>query len=254
MDVPGESEVWTPRARAAVGRFDPRRTVVRRLMAPPVSLACRGLMQVLNTLEIHHGERLYEAQHRAREEGRGLLTFSNHVSLFDDPWLMACLCRPWWDDVRWIATDALNFFDHPLTAWFFGAGKGVPIVRGAGVDQPGMRFLAERLRAGEWVHVFPEGTRSREPERVLTPLKSGLANLVRDGRPLLLPFHHRGMEKVLPIGARWPRVGQVVSVRFGRVTDSAPELCARPLPEITAWAQEELLALEREAGGPRPGP
>lgn len=34
--------------------------------------------------------------------------------------------------------------------------------RGAGLDQAGMRAAEARLAAGDWVHVFPEGTRSRD--------------------------------------------------------------------------------------------
>ena len=34
--------------------------------------------------------------------------------------------------------------------------------RGAGLEQAGMRAAEARLAAGDWVHVFPEGTRSRD--------------------------------------------------------------------------------------------
>ena len=36
----------------------------------------------------------------------------------------------------------------------------LPIDRGAGLQQQGMQAAQERLRRGDWVHVFPEGTRS----------------------------------------------------------------------------------------------
>ncbi len=237
------SDVWTERARAAVGRFHPRSTLGRRLLAPAVVGACKGLMQVLNRVEFHHVERL-EA---ARAMGRPLLTFSNHVSLFDDPWLMATMSGARWEELRWIATDALNFFDTPVKAWFFSAGKGVPIVRGAGLDQPGFHFLEEKLREGEWVHVFPEGTRSRTPLELHRPFKPGLAFLIQAARPLLLPFHHRGMEGVLPIGATFPRFRNTVHVRFGEITDAAQGLADASIEDITRWAEEELLGLQGEA-------
>ena len=36
----------------------------------------------------------------------------------------------------------------------------LPVERGRGMDQPGMRAAEQRLAAGDWVHIFPEGTRS----------------------------------------------------------------------------------------------
>lgn len=37
----------------------------------------------------------------------------------------------------------------------------LPVERGAGLAQYGMRVAQSRLAAGDWVHIFPEGTRSR---------------------------------------------------------------------------------------------
>jgi monolysocardiolipin acyltransferase len=204
-------------------------------------------MRVLNRVELHGAERLAAA--RARQaEGRGLLTFSNHVALFDDPWLLACFAEPEWSRLRWISVDALNFFGSPAKARVFNAGKCVPVVRGAGVDQPGMRFLAERLAAGDWVHVFPEGGRSREPDgRLQRPLKTGVALLVQQARPLLLGFYHHGMREVLPIGARLPRIGNTVSVRFAEVHDSADGLSEERLESITDWIEQSLLELQDAA-------
>lgn len=230
----------TPEEAAAVGRFRPEPTLRRRLGAPIFIGLCRVLIEGLNHLDME-GREHFDA---ARATGRPLLTLSNHVSLFDDPWLVASFMGHNWKQARWCATDALNFFDTPLKARFFGFGKGVPIVRGAGLDQPGMDFLRERLRAGDWVHVFPEGGRSREPEHLRTPLKTGFAHLIKATRPLVVLFHHKGMEKVLPIGAKLPHIRQHLSVRFSEVTDSADGLADLSIEEITAWAERELLALE----------
>ena len=198
-------------------------------------------MQWLNTLTMEN----YSAFSAARKQDTGLLTFSNHVSLFDDPLLTSCMSRTEWPRIRWIAADALNFFGTPLLAAVFNAGKCVPIVRGAGVDQPGMHFLAERLQHGEWVHIFPEGGRTRDVDgRIQTPLKTGMAELVRASKPVVLPFHHHGMREVLPIGGRFPRFGKTVTVRFGEALDSRGDLAERSIAEITEWATHQLLALQ----------
>ncbi len=218
-------------------------SLARRVLARLAIASSRLLLTRLNDLTVVRGERLDEA----RGQGRGLITFSNHVSLYDDPWLPACVANGSWESLRWCATDDSNFFSHPVTRWFFSAGKGVPIVRGAGLDQPGMHFLEARLREGDWVHIFPEGGRSRTPQALRTPLKKGMAHLVRATRPLLLPYHHWGMENVLPIGSRWPRRGQRITLRFGDITDSDSGLADASVEDITSWAEAQLLALQEEA-------
>lgn len=220
------------RSQAAVDRFDPRPTLTRRGLAFLVAAGSQALMRGANTVEMKHAERLEEA----RSRGRGLLTLANHVSLFDDPWLTACLSGAQWSSLRWIAADAINFFGSPLKAAVFNAGKCVPIVRGAGLEQPGMDFLAERLGAGDWVHFFPEGTRTRNADGSMQALKPGFAHLIRAARPVVLPFHHDGMRDILPVGAKVPRIGRRVVVHFGESVDSDQGLADQPVEAIMAWA------------------
>jgi monolysocardiolipin acyltransferase len=227
------------RSRVAVDRFDPRPTLGRRGLAFLVAASSQALMRGANTVEMRHAERLEEARGR----GRGLLTLANHVSLFDDPWLTACLSGAQWSSLRWIAADALNFFGSPLKAAVFNAGKCVPIVRGAGLDQPGMHFLVERLAAGDWVHFFPEGTRTRNEDGSMQSLKPGFAHLIRAARPVVLPFHHRGMREILPVGARVPRIGRQVVVEFGESLDTAEGLADAPVEDIMAWADAAFAGL-----------
>lgn len=236
----------SPSARRAILRFDPRPTGLRRAVAWLVATVSRLVMTRLNRLEVTGGENLAHAL----ASGRGVITFSNHVSLFDDPFLTSCLTRARWEELRWVAADAQNFFGSALKAALFNSGKCVPIVRGAGVDQPGMRYLEERLIAGEWVHVFPEGGRTRDPAaRLSLPFKTGLATLVRGCRPLLLPFLHEGMQRVLPIGARLPRIGQTVTLCFGAIEDAASGLADRSVDEIIRWAEQTLTSMQSGAVG-----
>lgn len=237
---------WSESSATAVARFDPRPTAFRKALATLVAATSRGLMLHGNRLVIRGKERLETAR---SAPGRGLLTYSNHVCLFDDPWLIACLSDANWDALRWIAADAMNFFGSSWKGRIFNAGKCVPVVRGAGLDQPGMHFLAERLRAGDWVHVFPEGGRSREEGgRLRTPLKAGLAQLVKAAEPILIPFYHRGMHEVLPIGTHVPRLGRSVQLLFGTALDSKDGIADLSAEDITLWVEQTLRRLEGEMG------
>ena len=225
----------------------------------------------LNTLNFEGRERWDElfterAQEKRRDHQRGLLSFSNHVSLFDDPLLVSNLGETAFKQVRWIAADHINFFGSRLKGVLYSCGKCVPIIRGGGLKQPGFDFLVERLKRGDWVHIFPEGGRSREEDhRLQLPLKVGIGKLICEAKPILMPFYHYGMQNVLPIGAALPKLGKKVTVRFGKaqvadldwfssvgVSEEIKDL--RSLSQeaqkeawgaVTEWAKDELLSLER---------
>ncbi len=208
----------------ALGRWKPSEgRWSYRFYAQLVTLSCIALMRGMNRLKIEGIEELQRFRH-GREKHRGLLTFSNHVSLLDDPMLTANFRVPDYRELRWIAADALNFYGGRVTGFLSSAGKCVPIVRGAGPDQPGFHFILERLKAGDWVHIFPEGGRTRDPNGLLrTPFKGGIGRLITESNPICVPFYHFGMHRVLPIGARLPRFGNQVRVKFGKATDCNEE-------------------------------
>jgi monolysocardiolipin acyltransferase len=173
----------------------------------------RFITRTMNSLEITGKEALHAALSR---ESRGLLTISNHVSLFDDPILLANFVEGPYEKIRWVAADAINFFSSAPKSWLFTAGKSVPIVRGAGIRQPGMEFLRDRLAEGGWVHMFPEGGRTRDEKSRMRDFHPGVGWLVAEAEPLVLPFYHHGMAGVLPVGSVRPRGGQTLRVLFGQ--------------------------------------
>ena len=212
----------------------------------------RFIMQSMNTLEFRNRARWENA---FAQDGRGILSFSNHVSLFDDPLLISNLGATGYDEVRWIPADHHNFFGNATKGRLFSSGKCVPIIRGAGLEQPGFDFLLERLNAGDWVHIFPEGGRTREADaRLRTPFKIGIGRLLVEAQPIAMPFYHRGMHRVLPIGANRPRSGHKITVHFGEpiamdeaTTGGLWETDATAQARwhaATAWAQGVLVDLQ----------
>lgn len=240
-----------PSVRHAIRHWRPEDAWYKPIACAAVVQLSRLIMRGLNKIQFERREYWDEA---FTQRSRGLLSFSNHVSLFDDPLLISNLGKTRYSEVRWIPADHINFFGSYLKGLLFSSGKCVPIIRGGGLDQPGFSFLLDRLQNGEWVHIFPEGGRTREAgARLRTPFKQGIGRLLVEAKPLTLPFYHLGMERILPIGAAVPRLGKKVQVLFGKPTlvDSTwidqlqgPE---RPSAKATDWAQTELESLESEA-------
>ena len=190
-----------------------------------------------------------------KTRSKGLLSFSNHVSLFDDPLLISNLGTTAYAQVRWIAADQKNFFSTALKGFIFSAGKCVPIVRGGGLDQAGFDFLLERLGQNDWVHIFPEGGRTRENAgKLKTPFKLGIGRLLAEARPIAIPFYHYGMHEILPVGSTLPRVGKQVKVQFGAATEMSAQWFDTNYPDLDGvalwkglrdWSYETLSELER---------
>jgi monolysocardiolipin acyltransferase len=239
----------------AWSHFRQRKTWYSSTVVSAVSWLSRFVMTRMNDLRV---DGLSQLQATRERSGRGLLTFSNHVSMFDDPWLICCFGLPEYEEIRWVAADAKNFFSSRLKGAFFSAGKCVPVVRGLGLDQPGFAFLEARLREGDWVHLFPEGGRTRnEDGRMKMPFKPGIGRLIDAAEPVVLPFFHTGMGKVLPLGKSWPRRGNAVDVRFGEpvlmdrerisaITDGSSDERER-MRRLTRWTEGALQALELPA-------
>lgn len=99
-----------------------------------------------------------------RLQDQGLITVSNHRSLFDDPGVVSCLLplpiavQPKLQ--RWgLCSQEYCFNDAlpGLVKGYIGAGQVLPICRGGGIDQRALLNFARHLACGEWCHVFPEG-------------------------------------------------------------------------------------------------
>ena len=234
-----------------LARWNPESKWYKPWICSIVKGVSMGVMRGLNRLTFidrHHWETAFAQQER------GVLTFSNHVSLFDDPLLIANLGRTKYEELRWIGADDHNFFGTPVKGFVYSAGKVVPLNRGGGLNQPGFDHLLERLRLGDWVHIFPEGGRTRDPKALLKKtFKRGIGKLIEGAQPIALPFYHYGMHKILPIGAKLPQGGNNIQVRFGAPVNTDNKWLEQfPQPTtaerwdaMAEWARTVLRGLEK---------
>jgi monolysocardiolipin acyltransferase len=155
---------------------------------------------------------------RSRDPDIGLITVSNHGSTIDDPTLFGSMLPfdlamdP--SKLRWTLCSQEICFKNPAVAALLGAGNVLPIRRGGGVDQPLLLNLARKVAQGGWIHLFPEGkivqsgdlgsnyfgTRSKERADDIGKLKWGVGKIIAHApvAPVVIPFHHIGMEGVVP--------------------------------------------------------
>jgi len=172
-----------------------------------------------------------------KKKRQGLITVANHHSTFDDPGVLAYmtplkffLTEMFHQNNRWTLCTAEVATANRFVESFILSGKGVPIYRGGGIDQPCMKVMAELVASGRWLQIFPEGKVNSEP-RGQTPLdqrlKWGLGKILCDveemggEQPMILPFWHSGMDEVKPyLGCktifRW---GKRVHVTVGEPID-----------------------------------
>ncbi len=130
----------------------------------------------------------------------------NHVSVLDPP-LMGCGIPH--RVVHYLAK--IELFRPPL-GWVLRAVGAVPVERGKG-DVGALRRALSLLQDGRVLGLFPEGTRS--PDGRFQPPKRGIGFLVAKAAVPVVPALIDGTFGVWPKGARGPRLGVPVRVRYG---------------------------------------
>jgi 1-acyl-sn-glycerol-3-phosphate acyltransferase len=174
------------------------------------------------------GVTFYRLRSAGREhwpESGGGLVCSNHQSYFDPP-LIGMTCRR---QMNYLARDD-TLFKVPILKRIMTFLDAIPINR----DRSGFSGLKEtmkRLRAGELVLIFPEGTRTHDGE--LLPLKPGFCAIVRRSRVPLIPVCMDGAFQAWPRTSPLPQVGRLAVV------------IGRPIsPEEVETMTDEALVVE----------
>ena len=197
------------------------------------TLIQKPFLFVLNKVQIENHKQLTDLISK-RGRGTPLITVSNHCSSLDEPLLFSALV-PWpmkqWQ-LRWsLCNDDMFFKLGPVFAQlFFAAARGLPIYRGRSIDQPTFREFCSKARDGGWCHIFPEGRiwqpwKLQKEARRLGPLRPGVGKLIAHCEredPVVIPFYHTGMHRVLPqvpnsrAQAFPPKTGNTLRVRVGQ--------------------------------------
>lgn len=155
------------------------------------------------------------------ESGGPLLICVNHQSNLD-PMLMGVVC-PF--PINYLAKKSL--FNLGVMRWFFTWNDCIAIDRSSGIS--GIKGTLKRLKKGESVLVFPEGTRS--PDGELQKIKQGFCTLARRTSCPILPAGIAGSRDAWAPG-KGPGFGNV-HVVVGEVIN---------FETYQHWSDEELAA------------
>ncbi|XP_065674517.1 tafazzin isoform X5 [Hydra vulgaris] len=150
--------------------------------------------------------------------------------------------------MRWSMAAKEICFATCLTSYVSHHGKLIPIERGKGVYQDGVNYAIQKLNAGDWIHVFPEGKITSETVR----LKWGVGRMINEcvKTPIILPFWHVGMQEFLPLEndiyipffghITLPRIKKKITILFGDpipVCDILLKFHSGELNEVSARIQ-----------------
>ena len=159
----------------------------------------------------------------------GVLVCANHQSVLD-PVLVGLACNR---RLNYLARRTL--FRSRLFGAFIRFLDAIPIDReGLGIE--GLRETLRRLRRGEMVLIFPEGTRT--PDGELQPLKPGFFAVARRSGAALLPVAIDGAYQAWPRSRRLPLPTRV-TVEFGAPI-AADQVATLPQDVLLALLTERL--------------
>jgi 1-acyl-sn-glycerol-3-phosphate acyltransferase len=155
-------------------------------------------------------------------EGGGLVC-ANHQSFFDPP-LVGLTCDR---RMNYLARDSL--FRVPGLKQLIAFLDAIPIDREGG-GLAGLKETLKRLKAGELVLIFPEGTRTHDGE--VGSLKPGFIAVARRSKVPLVPVGIDGAYQAWPRTSKFPRLSRLAVV-IGPAIEPA---------DVAVMSDEDLLA------------
>jgi 1-acyl-sn-glycerol-3-phosphate acyltransferase len=205
-----------------------RRTLVQRVGYDALRFVCQLISVWMFGLRVA-GRENWPA------EG-GALVCANHQSHFDPPLVgLTCSRR-----MNYLARDTL--FRVPGLAQLIHFLDAIPIDREGG-GLAGLKETLRRLKAGELVLIFPEGTRTHDGE--VAPLKPGFIAVARRSRVPLVPVGIDGAYQAWPRTAKLPRPGRLAVVIGEPI--SAEQVAEFTDEDLLAELEQRILTCHAEA-------
>jgi 1-acyl-sn-glycerol-3-phosphate acyltransferase len=192
----------------------PNETLLFRTTAKLLTFLTTVCIWIL--MHVFNRTRIYGKKH-IRKMKAPYVFASNHTTMFDSAFID---CNVFfvkslfsYKYLPYHTPEYGNFYKNKMLAWYMDHVKCIPLERGKGIDQPSQKIVTEKLKQGNIVHIFPEGTRSRTGE--LLEGKAGVGKRIYESRVKVIPCYHEGMRDMLPVGTSFPKFGKRIRIIIG---------------------------------------
>jgi 1-acyl-sn-glycerol-3-phosphate acyltransferase len=165
------------------------------------------LARIIFSMRVIHPERMVESG--------PLLIAVNHSSFFDPPLAGICSRR----GVYYLARKTL--LKWPFFGPLFPAMNVIPVERD-GNDMSALREVIKKVKEGNAVLLFPEGTRSLDGD--LQPARAGIGLVIAKTGAPVLPMRIFGAYEAFPKNARRFQLSQITVVIGEPIHFSAEEI------------------------------
>ncbi|HVX14678.1 MAG TPA: lysophospholipid acyltransferase family protein [Pirellulales bacterium] len=186
------------------------RSLAKRLWYGFLHIVCRLVATLFFQIRVSGRDRV--------PRSGGVLVLSNHQSHFD-PVLIGLACDR---RLNYLARQTL--FGFAPFRWLIESLDAIPIDRD-GLGLAGLKETLRRLKRGELVLIFPEGTRTYDGE--VASLKPGFSALAKRAGVPLVPVGIDGAYQAWPRRSLWPGFA-TIHIQFGQ-----------PMPPETAATYDE---------------
>jgi 1-acyl-sn-glycerol-3-phosphate acyltransferase len=166
---------------------------------------CKLAATILFHYRVIHPERMVERG--------GVVLAVNHTSYLDPPLIGICSRR----DVYFLARKTL--LEWPILGPLFLNMNVIPVDRD-GAGGMALRAVVQKIRRGNAVVLFPEGTRSRDGTLQLA--RPGIGLIVAKTLCPVLPLRIFGANRAFPLGGKMPYSARIITV-VGEVIHFLPK-------------------------------
>ncbi|KAI8143477.1 acyltransferase-domain-containing protein, partial [Fennellomyces sp. T-0311] len=161
----------------------------RTLVVGGVGSFAKVFLKYLQHTRVYNLDKFMEVVKQDNRE-RGLITVSNHESVWDDPLLwgalpMETLFSP--QKMRWVLGAADICYTSLFRSIFFSLGQAIPTIRGSGIYQPGVDFAIHKINENGWIHIFPEARVNQTTSMIRFKWGVGRIIMESDRCPIVIP-------------------------------------------------------------------